>query len=219
MCHRQFLWYCSAGGTACLKCCFAVKASAAVMERHRYCTTVPFRCRQAVLRCSSVPAAVARRRCWKSIAGLQPHEEGTLWLNGQRVDTQDAQKIAVVFQDPILLEHMSVQEKTSPLAHRIALVGTQRQRWRRSPIFSRSLHCWNGAVIELSGGEKQRVAIGRALMKEADLILMDEPFSALDALLEAAAGRSAERAAEAFAAHDPVCDPQSAGSAAAGGSS
>ena len=45
------------------------------------------------------PSGCGKTTLLEIIAGLQPHEEGTLWLNGQRVDTQDAQKIAVVFQD------------------------------------------------------------------------------------------------------------------------
>lgn len=129
------------------------------------------------------PSGCGKTTLLEIIAGLQPHEEGTLWLNGQRVDTQDAQKIAVVFQDPILLEHMSVQENIAfgapdrPCGDTAAKVEEIADLLSLSPLLERRCD-------QLSGGEKQRVAIGRALMKEADLILMDEPFSALDALLK-----------------------------------
>ena len=127
------------------------------------------------------PSGCGKTTLLEIIAGLQPHEEGTLWLNGQRVDTQDAQKIAVVFQDPILLEHMSVQENIAfgapdrPCGDTAAKVEEIADLLSLSPLLERRCD-------QLSGGEKQRVAIGRALMKEADLILMDEPFSALDTL-------------------------------------
>ena len=68
-------------------------------------------------------------------------------------------------------------------------------------------HLLERSAANLSGGgEKQRTAIARALMKEADLILMDEPFSALDApLAKGAGGRAAPSAAQPFAER-ALCD-------------
>ncbi|GFE61653.1 molybdenum ABC transporter ATP-binding protein [Geobacter sp. AOG2] len=121
------------------------------------------------------------------LAGLQRPDAGTIRLDGELLyDSQgtvdvppDQRRIGIVFQRPYLFPHMSVKanllygyKRSAPANRRIdfdALV----EVLQISHLLSRGVH-------NLSGGEKQRVAIGRTVLSNPRLLLMDEPLSALD---------------------------------------
>lgn len=123
----------------------------------------------------SITSLVGLSGCGKStllriVAGLLPLDSGSVDIN----DTSQS----VVFQDPRLLPWLTVEENLS-----LALPFRDAQKKKR---ISDALHKVRLDGIEhqfpreLSGGMAQRVAIARALMRDAKLLLMDEPFAALD---------------------------------------
>ena len=121
------------------------------------------------------------------IAGLMKPDEGAIHLNGQVLfDSRagidlppQARSFGYVFQDLALFPHMTVRENIFYGAHGL---GKKEQRERTAEMV-KSFHL-EGLVdkkpAEISGGQRQRVALARALIRRPKLLLLDEPFSALD---------------------------------------
>lgn len=114
-----------------------------------------------------------------AVAGLLRPDHAQIMLDGQRFDTLPVHKrrVGYVFQDARLFPHMTVAENLD-YASRYGARASDR------PRIIEMLGI--GALLDrrpatLSGGEKQRVALGRALLSNPRLLLMDEPLAALDA--------------------------------------
>ncbi len=117
------------------------------------------------------------------MAGIQKPTDGTIWHNGRDVTKLPVQKrqVSMVYQQFINYPMLSVFENiASPLrvaglsdADVAARVGKAAELLRLAPMLQRK-------PSELSGGQQQRTAIARAIVKESDLIFLDEPLANLD---------------------------------------
>ncbi len=134
------------------------------------------------------PSGCGKSTTLRMIAGLEEISEGELYI-GDRLVNDVAPKdrdIAMVFQNYALYPHMSVYEN---MAFGLKLRKTPRDEIkRRVDEAARILdisHLLDRKPKALSGGQRQRVALGRALVREPQVFLLDEPLSNLDAKLRA----------------------------------
>jgi len=131
-----------------------------------------------------IVAVIGGSGCGKStllraIGGLDPSSEGTVMLDGERI-TAPHEKIGIIFQEPRLLPWLNVAGNVGfGLNDRPKPERTQRVAAALSRVgLAEKANVW---PRELSGGQAQRVAIARALVPRPEVLLLDEPFSALDA--------------------------------------
>ena len=121
------------------------------------------------------------------VAGLHTATTGGVILDGAEVNSPGPER-AVVFQNHSLLPWLSVY-KNVELAVKHAMRGKSKQEMRDWVMHNLELvhmtHALDKLPSEISGGMKQRVGIARALSMQPKVLLMDEPFGALDALTRA----------------------------------
>ncbi len=130
------------------------------------------------------PSGCGKTTTLRLIAGFEWPDSGTITINGQLVASEDTRipaeqrRVGMVFQEYALFPHLSAADnvafglkgnKQARVAEMLALVGL-------SDIGARMPY-------ELSGGQQQRIALARALAPQPDILLLDEPFSNLDAAL------------------------------------
>lgn len=120
----------------------------------------------------------------QTIAGLTPHHAGTVQLGDELLTGPDP-RLAVVFQDPVLLPWLTVQQNIEfGLRLRSATVSPEERDRRVAEAIADVglLRFAKAYPSELSGGMAQRVALARALVRKPAILLLDEPFGALDAV-------------------------------------
>jgi glycine betaine/proline transport system ATP-binding protein len=117
---------------------------------------------------------------------------GTVWIEGQNVNAMNArelrrlraEKIGMVFQSMALMPHRTVRDNVAFSLEVRGLPEDQRARVAARAIEMVELSGWDRRYPdELSGGMQQRVGLARALAADPTILLMDEPFSALDPLI------------------------------------
>ena len=122
----------------------------------------------------------------RCIAGLDKPEEGTIYLDDVSVNdkTPAERDVAFVFQSHILYPHLSVYENMAfPLHPRRLSTEEIDRRVRDIAQMLHIEHLLMRSPNQLSGGETQRVGLGRAMVRRPQVFLMDEPISNLDAKL------------------------------------
>jgi multiple sugar transport system ATP-binding protein len=136
------------------------------------------------------PTGAGKTTTLRLIAGLERPDAGSISIGGVDVTEMppSARDTAFVFQQYSLYPHLSVFENLAfPLkspTHRLSKDEIAR-RVEATAKLVRIDHKLQSRATQLSGGEMQRVAIGRALVRQPSIYLMDEPLSSLDAKLRA----------------------------------
>jgi multiple sugar transport system ATP-binding protein len=137
------------------------------------------------------PTGAGKTTTLRVIAGLEKPEHGSVLFDGQKVDdlTPSDRDVALVFQQYSLYPTMSVFDNLafplrSPL--RKTSMAEIRKKVEETAEVLRISHLLKRKTAHLSGGEMQRVSIGRAIVRTPRVLLMDEPLSNLDAKLREA---------------------------------
>src|SRR6202051_2095126 len=127
------------------------------------------------------PSGCGKTTTLRLIAGFEPPTAGEIWLNGARIDALPPYRrnVNTVFQNYALFPHLTVHGNVE-FGLRRAAVADRSARVRR---VLEQVQLWekeSRKPSQLSGGERQRVALARALVLAPDVLLLDEPLSALD---------------------------------------
>jgi ABC-type Fe3+/spermidine/putrescine transport system ATPase subunit len=130
------------------------------------------------------PSGVGKTTLLKTIAGLTPPIQGTISIDGKNVAgvAADKRDTVLLFQKPLLFPFLTVSENIG--------FGLKMKKWKKNQIKEKSEEVMELTEIssigaqkphQLSGGQQQRVALARALVLGPSILLLDEPFSNLDA--------------------------------------
>ncbi len=132
------------------------------------------------------PSASGKTTTLRSIAGVERVDRGTIAVNGEDLTEAPIQgrDVAMVFQSFALYPHLKIRDN---LAYPLREQGLGRreiaEKVEQVASMLRLTHTLNRLPTTASGGEQQRIAIGRALIREPSLLLLDEPLTNLDAKL------------------------------------
>jgi multiple sugar transport system ATP-binding protein len=132
------------------------------------------------------PSGCGKSTLLRMVAGLEPISDGEVRIAGRRVNELPPRQrdIAMVFQDYALYPHKTLFEN---MAFGLRLRKTAEDEIQRRVMNAARLlridHMLDRRPAALSGGQRQRVAIGRAIVREPQVFLFDEPLSNLDAQL------------------------------------
>lgn len=132
------------------------------------------------------PSGAGKSTLLSLIAGFLPTEQGTLILNGKdHTKTIPAKRpISMLFQDNNLFPHLTVRQNIGlGLDPGLKLTDTQKRGLENRAKQVSLNEYLDRFPSQLSGGQRQRVAIARCLVREQPILLLDEPFSALDPAL------------------------------------
>jgi len=129
------------------------------------------------------PTGAGKTVLLEAIAGLYPVLKGEVWVDGREITkfSPEERGIGIVYQDQALFPHLSVEENIA--------FGLKMRKYTKQGIKAKIdamaeivgiVHLLDRSPVTLSGGEKQRAALARALVTEPKVLLLDEPLSALD---------------------------------------
>jgi len=132
--------------------------------------------------CLAGPSGCGKTTLLRLLAGFMRPSEGTITVGGERVRRPSAER-GVVFQQPMLYPWLNVR-KNVELGPKLRGVGAKERRAEAERYLTMVglSDFGDRRPYELSGGMQQRCQIARVLTNDPDIVLMDEPFGALDAL-------------------------------------
>ncbi|MDB6088347.1 MAG: hypothetical protein JWN85_1131 [Gammaproteobacteria bacterium] len=130
------------------------------------------------------PSGSGKSTLLRAIAGLSGVDHGRIALHGRDVTHVSARErgVGLVFQNYALFRHMTVAENIEFALRVRRMKGADRRRRRQELLRLVALEGMDQRLpAQLSGGQQQRVAVARALAHKPEVLLLDEPFGALDA--------------------------------------
>lgn len=129
------------------------------------------------------PTGTGKTSILELIAGIKQPTAGRIWRNGADITDwpSEQRNVGFVYQDYLLFPHLTIRDNIlyGPRLRKLP-DAVQRERLQRLSSLLRIEHLLDGYPVRLSGGEQQRVALARALAVEPEILLLDEPLSALD---------------------------------------
>lgn len=129
------------------------------------------------------PSGAGKSTLLNLIAGFVLPTQGNIWLNGEN-HTQSApyeRPVSMLFQDNNLFPHLTVQQNLAlGLKTSLKLTALEQDQIERVADAVGLTSFLSRLPNSLSGGQKQRVALARCLLRDKPILLLDEPFSALD---------------------------------------
>jgi NitT/TauT family transport system ATP-binding protein len=129
------------------------------------------------------PSGCGKSTLLKILAGLHGHDGGTVTMGSASNPFDPARDVGMVFQQPLLLKWRTIIDNVLLPAEILGLPEkSSRERARDLLALVGLAGAEDKRPYELSGGMQQRAAIARSLIHDPKLVLMDEPFGALDAL-------------------------------------
>ncbi|NIG19887.1 thiamine ABC transporter ATP-binding protein ThiQ [Pantoea sp. Al-1710] len=132
------------------------------------------------------PSGAGKSTLLSLIGGFLPVSQGTLMVNGvdHTRSVPSARPVSMLFQENNLFPHLTVQQNMGLGLHP-GLKLTREQQQQLAAIAEQTglAEMLNRLPAELSGGQRQRVALARCLLRDRPILLLDEPFSALDPAL------------------------------------
>lgn len=132
------------------------------------------------------PSGCGKTTILRMVAGLEQPTRGEIWINGRRIDEVPIHKrnLGLVFQNYALFPHKTIFDNVAfGLRYRNVPKAEIRKRVSEALEIVRLPGVENRFPAQLSGGQQQRIALARAVVIEPDVLLLDEPLSALDANL------------------------------------
>ena len=130
------------------------------------------------------PSGSGKSTLLKIVAGLEPVDSGAVVLDGQTIThwPPERRHFALMFQDFALFPHLNVQDNVAFGLVEQGLRKSDAREQAQAMLERFRMQAFGHAKVwQLSGGEQQRVALARALITRPRVLLLDEPFSALDA--------------------------------------
>ena len=129
------------------------------------------------------PSGCGKSTLLKILAGLLPHDSGEVKIGSAEHAFDPSRDVGMVFQAPLLLKWRRILENVLLPAEILGLPQKESRERAKNLLALVGLSGYEEKYpYELSGGMQQRAAIARALVHDPKLVLMDEPFGALDAL-------------------------------------